>query len=34
MALWTVYSERYALPMLPLGLLFLTAGRICRAEDA
>ena len=26
MSLWTVYSERYALPMLPFGLLLLCAG--------
>lgn len=26
MSLWTVYSERYALPMLPFWLLFLAAG--------
>ncbi|MDA8132373.1 MAG: hypothetical protein M0011_12800 [Elusimicrobia bacterium] len=26
MSLWTVYSERYALPMLPLALLFFSAG--------
>lgn len=26
MSIWTVYSERYALPMLPLGALFLVAG--------
>lgn len=26
MSLWTVYSERYALPMLPLGALFLVPG--------
>ena len=26
MSLWTVYSERYALPILPFGLLFLVAG--------
>lgn len=26
LSLWTAYSERYALPLLPLGLLFLTVG--------
>lgn len=33
MSLWTVYSERYALPMLPLAIVLLTAG-VCASWKA